>query len=210
MKKLMHGKIFAMPLSEGKYLCGRVMLDIGGNIKRRVLAHDSPLVGLLAGSFLIEMYSAISSSPEYVPSSTLISGAFVDPKEIGKAWPIVGEREVDPRSVEFPESLSGWTHFKGDAAFYCGEMRIPVPFSEKKWLKDIGVLGGFDFAPSWRFVCLWALGIPNEYKFAASEFHDLRFSRHRPCVYEHLPFPMEMSYFEKQAQLGLHFERLYE
>ena len=43
--------------------------------------------------------------------------------------------------------------------------------------------------------------------------HDLRlpqFVHFREEVYRHLPFRMEQSYFDKQAMLGLNFERLYE
>jgi hypothetical protein len=36
-----------------------------------------------------------------------------------------------------------------------------------------------------------------------------QFRTYREQIYQHLPFRMEQTYFEKQAQLGLHFERFY-
>ena len=215
MKKLAHGTIFAVPLPDGTYICGRVMLDVLGCIKRRLLPADSPLIGIFAEALLIEMYSAITSNPEYVPSQVLIPGAFVESKEVGKAWPVVGEEPIDPHKVEFPEALVGAVHTNGQAAFHCGEMEVLLPFNRGD-LQEISVFHGRHSAFYWPYMCLWALGrkaeIPTDWIGITFERDDLRFcfSPHRARVYEHLPFQMEQSYFEKQAQMGLHLERLYE
>ena len=41
---------------------------------------------------------------------------------------------------------------------------------------------------------------------ATLEGGDLRYSRYREPVYKHLPITEEQSYFEQQAQLGLHLD----
>jgi len=213
MSKTAHGTIFAVPLPDGTFVFGRVMLDVSKVLKRRLLPADSPLP-FCAGAYLVEMYSQITTNIDFVPSPLLIPGAFVELREIGTTWPIVDQVAVDPRKVEFPEYLIGFRHAKGDGAFVCGEIKYPVPFTLDDVLKGINVLGGWHSAFLWPYVCLWALGrrseIPAEYKTANLEDYDLRFSPHRARVYEHLPFSIAQSYFEKQAQLGLHVERLYE
>jgi hypothetical protein len=211
-RKLLHGIIFAVPMpTVGGFISGRVMLDVAGNIKRRMFASDSPLAGLVAGTVLAEMYSKPLTRPEeYTPSPVLIPGAFVLPKEIGKRWPIIGDIPVDPRTVEFPETVIG--RYKEGVVYECGEMRIPTPLSEKDD-DEINARAGFGFADTIAMKCEIALGLvprQNSNKGLWLEWSDLRFSKHRARVYEHLPFSMEMSYYEKQKILGHNLERLYE
>jgi hypothetical protein len=212
MNKIAHGKIFAVPLPDGTYVCGRVLLDIYGLLKRRLFPVDSPLPGL-GQAFLVEMYSGISKIAEFVPSPVFVPGAFIESKEIGKAWPVVGHETVDPRSVEFPESLIGFSHAGGETAFECGEISVALPLSRKE-LQRIAVLKSAHPAFLWPFTLLRTMGreseVPVGYKTATLTDADLRFSPRRPRIFEHLPFSMEQTYFERQAQLGLNFERLYE
>jgi hypothetical protein len=213
MSKPKHGDIFAVPLPDGTYLCGRVMLDVYACLKRRLFPGDSPLTGIHGGAFLIEMYRQVSTRPDYVPSPLLVPGAFVDcSDEVGSSWPIVAHQDVDPHTVEFPEGLIGYRTAVGQVAFRCGEMRISLPFKDA----ELDVIGEYTSLHSvflWPFTCLRLLGrnteVPAEYKIATLVGSDLRFSPHRDRVYAHLPFPKELSYFEKQAQFGLHLERLY-
>lgn len=213
MEKLAHGTLFAVPLPDGTYLSGRVMLDIYGCLKRRLFPEDSPLPGL-GLAHLIEMYSAVTPTPEYVSSPQLVPGAFIESWEVGVSWPIIGHKPVDPKTVEFPESLIGYSHPGGDAAFECGEIRIFVPLSYDDVMDRIAVFCGRHSAYLWPYTCLRTMGrvseVPSEYKTATLVDNDLRLSRHREELYQHLPFAKEESYFQKQAQLGLHLERLYE
>ena len=212
-KKLMNGVIFAMPLPDGKFLPGKVMLDIAGNIKRRLFSWDSPLGNFFSGTVLVEIYSVPSSKPEYIPSPILIPGRLVAPKEIGKGWPILGKTPVDPCMVEFPESLIEIVNEpKGEVGFRCGEISLPLPITREEY-KGIAVRGSFEFAERLPHACEIMLGISKKFNVTPQEElsrNDLRFSKHRVRVYEHLPFPMQTSYFEKQKMMGLHLERLYE
>jgi hypothetical protein len=212
MGKPKHGDIFAVPLPDGTYLCGRVMLDIASCRKRRLVPSGCPLA-FLAGAFLIEMYRQVQPRPEYTPSAVLVPGAFVDPDEVGGDWPIIAHQAVDPRAVEFPESLIGRMTPIGQVAFECGEMRIPLPLKHAE-LDRVGEYSTFHSILLWPYTCLRMLGregeVPLDYKMATLSGSDLRFSAHRNRIYKHLPFKKELSYFEKQAQLGLHLERLYE
>src|SRR4051812_8702206 len=178
MAKLLHGAIFAVPLPDGTYIFGRVLLDVYETLKKRLFPADSP-ISSLGKTLLIEMYSSIQKTPDYVPSPPLVPGAFVDPREVGKGWPIVAENAVDPRTVEFPESLIAYRHPNGDAAFDVGEIRIMLPLLEKD-VKQIGVLSTRHSAFLWGFTCLRVMGrgneVPADYKSATLEDADLRIS----------------------------------
>jgi hypothetical protein len=153
MIKLAHGHIFAIPLPDETYVFGRVLFDVYGCTKRRLLPYDSPLL-FLGKSYLVEMYSAVQTTPDYIPSPTLICGAFVESIKFGNEWPIIGKEPVDPRLVEFPESLSG---FERGSAFECGEIRIPLPLTIEEVLR-INVLKRTNTPFLWPFTCWRLLG----------------------------------------------------
>lgn len=222
--KLSHGDLFAIPLPDGTYLSGRIMLDLYGALKRRLLPADSPLI-VYGKVYLIEMYSAVSKYPEHIPSPVLIKGALIAYGAVGNNWPLVGNIPVDPHTVEFPEGLVGFDHSYGQTAFCCGEMRIPVPLlqiarNSRVWYVspsggpelEVGVTSNPPLY--WPYMCLWAMGrkneIPAEWVGITFEHDDFRFTQYRSYIYQYLPFSMEMSYYEKQKQMGLHLERLYE
>lgn len=214
-KKLPHGEIFAVPLPGGAFLHGRILLDINGTLKRRLFPEDASLTAL-GRAYLVEMYSVVRSSIGYKPSAVLIPGAIVDAKEANEIWAdwsIVGHNAVDPKKIEFPETLIGFQHPQGEIAYECGEIRIPLPLKRNQ-LSAINQYSARHSAFLWPFVCLWELGrrtdVPKEYKTARIDGTDLRISPYRNQVYAYLPFKMETSYFEKQKTLGLQFERLYE
>jgi hypothetical protein len=211
MTKVNHGDIFAVPLPDGTYLCGRLLLDIYACLKQRLFSAGSPLPGL-GKAILIEMYQEVVPRPEYVRSVVLIPGAFVQCDEMGRGWPIIAHDPVDPHTVEFPEALIGSMTSVGQVAFECGEIRIPLPLKHAE-LDRVGEYMRIHSTFLWPYTCLRVLGrkaeVPRAYKMATLSGGDLRFSPHRDAIYKHLPFSKEQSYFEKQAQLGLHLERLY-
>jgi hypothetical protein len=208
-----HGDIFVVPLPDGAYVSGRVILDVHACLKRRLLPGGSPLGGILGDALLIEMYRQVLGRPEYVPSPLLVPGAFVDcSDEVGSSWPIIAHEDIDPRAVEFPEALIGYRTSVGQVSFDCGEMRISLPLKHAE-LDVVREFTRLHSAFLWPYTCLRLLGreseVPADYKMATLAGGDLRFSPHRDRIYSYLPFPKELSYFEKQAQLGLHLERLY-
>jgi hypothetical protein len=160
------------------------------------------------------MYSTISHLPVCVPSSRLISGAFVEASEVGSTWPIVGHSPIDPKIVDFPETLVGLMHDTGCAAFECGEIRIPLPLTYSDYQDRIAVVTRVHSAFLWPYICLRVLGreaeVPVGYKMATLAGSDLRLSPFRKEVYQYLPFSMEESYYAKQRQMGLNLERLYQ
>lgn len=211
MKMTTHGTIFAVPLLDDTFVCGRVMLDIYACLKRRLLPADSPLPGL-GRALLVEMYSSISRTPTYTPSLKLICGAFVESDELGESWQVIGHSPVNPREVEFPETIITYMHPQGDGEFQCGEITIPLPL-EGDIARRIGEFSTRHSAVLWHYTCLRAMGrgdeVPRGYEGATLAGSDLRQSPHRASIYQHLPCSLEMSYYEKQKMMGFDLDRLY-
>lgn len=208
--KLEHGNVFAVPLPGGGFLFGRVMLDVRRCVRRGLLPVDSPLSGL--SPVLIEMYRGVSATTDYQPSELLIPGAFVQSQEIGKSWPLVANVPVNPREVQFPESLIGFMHERGQCAFECGEMSIPLPLSLEECHR-IDVHKTLHSSLLWPYTCLRQLGrdseVPKEYVMASLHHSDLRFSSQRARMYRYLAIKASESYFEQQVKMGHDISRLY-
>lgn len=211
MKRPAHGTLFSVPLPDGTYLCGRIVLDIYACFKRRLFQADSPLP-MLGKAFLVEMYSGIAQKPEYIPSSKLIRGAFVDSEALGESWSVIGNLPINPREVEFPESLMGHMHSHGGCDFQNGEISIPLPLPYST-TDQVGEVKRRNSSYLWYCTCLRAMGrgaeVPQGYEGATLAGSDLRNSLHRSSIYRHLPFPMEMSHYDKQKQMGFDLERFY-
>jgi hypothetical protein len=211
MKKSAHGILFAVPLPDETYVFGRVVLDVYACLKQRMLPADSPLPGL-GKALLVEMYSAVSHTPTYTPSAKLIRGAFVDSDELGESWQVISRLPVNPREVEFPETIIGCMHPLGDGRFECGEIKVLLPIGDNV-SQRVGEFSTRHSAFLWHYTCLRAMGrnneVPKGYEGATLAGCDLRNSPHRALIYQHLPFPMEMSYYEKQKIMGFDLDRLY-
>ncbi len=211
MKKTAHGTLFAVPLPDGTFLSGRVMMDIYACLKRRLLPADSPLPGL-GKAHLVEIYSLVSHTPTYTPSPKLIRGAFVESDELGESWKIIGHLPVNPNDVEFPETIIGYVHPQGDGKFENGEIGVKLPLPDDS-ANRIGEFKKRHSAVRWHYTCLRAMGrgeeVPKGYEGATLAGSDLRYSPDKASVYQHLPFPIEMSYYEKQKMMGFDLDRLY-
>jgi hypothetical protein len=212
MRNIKAGTLFAVPVLEGSFLFGRLMLNSAYCRKKRLLPEGSPIAGL-GGECLVEMYRGISTSLEYAPSPVLLPGAWLWPDNIGRSWPIIGFEDVRCLDVEFPEALIIHPHADGEAAFTCGEIFIPLPLSHQD-VDAIGVYRTVHPQVTWGYVCLALMGrqdaIPVDWQNAVGLADtDLRFSTHRDQIYQYLPFDKNLSYFEKQAQLGHRLQRFY-
>lgn len=206
------GNVFSLPLPDGSYAFGRVLLDPMEARKKRLLAVDSPLAGLLGQGVLVQLYTQASDTNDYVSSPVLVDGLFVERRNLRTEWDIVAYEDVDPRAVEFPEFVTGFCHDAGQLAFVCGEIRFPLPFpiAEQPTFQGRAVRHSAFMLP---YIWLFAAGrreeVPEDYVVADLHGADLRISAYRDHIYEHLPFAKEMSYWEKQLSLALDFGRLY-
>ena len=205
------GDLFAIPIPDGRYVTGRIMLDVRRQcVEPSRIASDSNLM-LFANGVLAEIYPGAMRHPSDERRPPLIPGVFTDREALaGQKWRIFAHREVDPASVEFPEALlmTGML-----VHFVRGELSIPIPMSRAE-MEHIGVYPMIQPSPALPNVCLFHMGlqhlIPHAYPGAMSlADSDLRFSRHRRRVYQLLKESEAQSYYEMALKRGLDLARFY-
>jgi hypothetical protein len=118
------GCLFALPLPNGQYSCGRVLLDVTWQCDRPKLIHPENPLGMFRGCVLVEIYATASDQPTSEKSDILIPGLFTLPRHLqDNSWTSVGYEEVDPTAVEFPEVV---VEGRGPASLLCkGELAFP-------------------------------------------------------------------------------------
>jgi len=211
MAKFKCGDMFAIVLPNGRYVCGRIMLDIDKQcVKPQLLPPGSPLQ-FFGKAVLVDVYRETTPEPTVVRSNALINGIFVDPRALQKGdWPIVGHEEVDPTTVEFPEGLIG---VEGRAAFRRGEISLHLPLRSAD-VRRIGVYNALLNPVNIPDTVLYYLGLKglinlSNPEAASLKRNDLRFSDHRAEVYHLLGEDPSQSYDEMSTRLGLNLSRFY-
>jgi Immunity protein 26/Double zinc ribbon len=214
MPKFKTGDLFAIKISEGEYVNGRVLLDVKRQcIKPRLVKPDSAL-GFFNGAILVETYRETFAEPTARLSEVLIPGTFVDTYalESGK-WQVLGNVGVEPTRVEFPEALVGSGY---RSQFLRGEVSLPLSLSGED-RDEINVLGTINPSGMLGDTCLYYLGRKDEItkrwvngvETASLAHSDLRFSKYRSEVYRLLGEDEGQSYFEMAMRHGYDIRRFY-
>jgi hypothetical protein len=119
------GDLFALPLPNGQYACGRVLLDVTRQCHRTKLIQPENPLGMFRGCVLVEVYATASAQPAPDRSDVLIPGLFTLARHLQDgSWPCVGCEEVDPTKVEFPEVV---VEGRGSTSLLCkGELSFAL------------------------------------------------------------------------------------
>jgi hypothetical protein len=129
------GDVFALQLSAGDWVTCRVLLDVRPVFRAGLVGKHSPL-RFNGAVTLVEIYDEVSSEPADRGSDPLAPSMWVTSAELD-AVPMIGNRRVDPRAVDFPERAG--LHRTSSLSFAKGEVerevraktkRELVPFSE--------------------------------------------------------------------------------
>ena len=214
--KFKHGDIFTFQLPTKKYMFGRIMLDIHKQcIKPKLIEPNSPLMSH-GRSLLVEVYKEVSDLPNFSSSEVLIPGFYLlpDPLKSGE-WQIVGHQEIDPRLVEFPETLIR------DHGFWClerGELRMTVTVDwgqeRKSWHIFPTTMSPYSLAN----FCLYQLGYhdllkpiaPKGLDYWSLKSIDVRYAEIRHEIYQMIGEDEKLSYYEISTQWGCNLITLYE
>lgn len=155
MKKISFkvGDLFAIPLLDGNYATGRILLypkkqkfkkiieetkkEIEGGEKdfpeAFMYGTEMPYHG---GGILVEVYKEVFNEPTAKQSEVLIKGIEVSSYSIEREeWPIIGNIPVKPTEVEFPEFIVVIPP-KRQWYFCRGEVWIPLPVDDPKNIVD--------------------------------------------------------------------------
>ena len=206
------GDIFALPLVNQQYLCGRILLDVEQQcVQSNLMSVNSPL-DFYRGLLLVETYSKISKEPIYSgEEKTLIPGFFIDPEPIeSEKWPVIDHHSVNPLKVEFPETIG---RFNGLPHFKRGEICLALP-------EEVEEMEGLDIYPTITSPyilpdsCLYYLGLtdlltPVQIITSNLKKMDLRFSEYRSQIYQMLGEDENQSYYEMSSRLGYNISRFY-
>jgi hypothetical protein len=214
MAKFKAGDIFTFKLPTNEYMCGRIMLDVKQQcIRPKLIKPESPL-NFFNGSLLVEIYKSTSSEPTANRSEVLIPGVFIGSNflESGE-WSIMDDENVDPKEVEFPESLVA----RGlRAQFIRGEIALDIDLKEEE-LQRLNVYRTKMPSAIIGEICLYYLGRADEInnpqvqdiELLSLKDSDLRFTEHRSEIYHMLREDENQSYYEMSTRLGYDIQRFY-
>lgn len=206
------GDLFSLPLSDGRFLTGRVVLDLPRLWRRKAFDFSSPL-GFFGKCVLVEIYKQLSPDPSPSMSEVLIPGVFIDtgpfePKS-AEQWMILGHSPVDPTRAEFPEAL---TQTDRGSVLVRGEVELPLPLSSDE-------LSAIDCRPTiistkrLARTCLYYLDLKHLIGPYADNMHlrhsDLRFNEHREHIYRLAGEDPRQSYHELSRRYGHDLSRFY-
>jgi hypothetical protein len=218
MRDYRTGDLFIFPLPTEEWMCGRVMLDVHRQCAKPKLLEVGAPFASFPRALLVDVYRPVFSTSDVTEediasAEVLVPGLFVS---IGcfesGVWHVVGHRDVDPATVEFPETLVN----KGAKAYFVrGEVELPIEISFRR-IREInaykaeypcGILGE---------VALYQLGRADEIdkpevavRLRDLSRSDLRFSEYRGWIYEQLG-EEDQSYYQFSKRMGYDLSRFYD
>lgn len=124
------GDVFAIPVSDTEFIFGRVLFDVTKQYLKNTIESEGNFskndLGFYDKSVLVETYLGVYTSVEDVDfEKKAVAGTFVFYDFLSKyEGMIVGNREVNPVEVSFPEVISRY-----GMKFYLalGELYLPIP-----------------------------------------------------------------------------------
>jgi hypothetical protein len=207
------GDLFAIPLpSDLGFVTGHVLLDLENAATLRVIGRKSRLRE--RGTLLVNVYGPATPEPSQASATILIRGIWTDSEPLvgpdRPRWKVIGNREVDPPSVEFPEWVIR-TH-RGPL-FERGEIGRPLPI-ESADVDRIGCRTPFISLVALAKISVNLLGHgdllgENAILFTLSGRFDLRYNPHRAEVYQKLGEDPGRSYWDWATAEGLDPGRLW-
>ena len=128
--KLKIGDIFRVEVQSGKYIFGRVVFDINKQYCKNISDDISNYLMFFAKHYVIQTFKGVYDDPDADFLRETIIDSVITRSKIFKDgyWPIIGNIEIDPKKVSFPETLA----LKNNKLFFeCGEIQIELPVSYK-------------------------------------------------------------------------------
>jgi len=201
------GDLFAIALPfDLRFVTGHVLLDIDNAATQRLIGKKSRLRE--RGTLMVNVYGPATPEPSPLSSTVLIPGVWTDAGRLvgpdRPRWKVIGNRKVDPPSVEFPEWVINAT---GGAMFERGEIAKPLPIDSAE-VDRIGCSTPFISLVVLAKMSVGLLGRgdllgENAILFTLDRTFDLRYSPHRAEVYRMLGQDPGRSYWDWATAEGL-------
>jgi hypothetical protein len=207
------GDVFSLQLPDGTYTSGHIVLDVRKQCVRPKKIDANSSLDFFDGTLLVDIYKHVADEPVFEPAERLIAGMFVMNRFLKSGqWPIIDHVDVDPKAVEFPETLA---NVQGRLCFQRGE--VVLPFSRRSpSLDTIEIFPTMHRPVGVPMVCYYYLHreglIEHIEKDQARDLkiRDLRFTEHRSEIYALLDNDEDQSYYEMSLKHGYDVTRFYE
>jgi hypothetical protein len=207
------GDLFAIPLPfDLGFVTGHVLLDVENAATQRVIGKKSRLHE--RGTLLVNVYGPATVEPSQASSTVLIPGIWTDAARLvgpdRPRWKVIGNRKVDPPSVEFPEWVI--SAHRG-SMFERGEIAKPLPIDAAE-VDRIGCRTPFISLAALAKISVNLLGRgdllgENAILFTLDGGFDLRYNPHRAEIYRMLGEDPGRSYWDWATAEGLDPGRLW-
>ncbi len=207
-KRAKAGEIFVEQRESGKFMFGRVILDIDRQVfKSKKAIMDESNLKEFSISYVVEAYDAVSETPE-IPDrlNPVIEGIVVNPMAFKyDTWSIVGNNPItDPRLVDFQEHCS---FYNGEVRFSKGEVYIKAPL-KNVMLESIDT--GYQLNSPLLFNLVESL-MQDPADHEALLRYDFRFLKpyQRNEIYEAIGEDPNMSYYDLAMKHGFDTSRFF-
>jgi hypothetical protein len=216
-KTLTEGDIFYV-FYKGKYVFGRILLDV----KRIIKKEPKHTYWFFGSCFLAEIYKGLYDEPKLATSEIILPSSFVERSSLnGRSgrdvdWIFYGNNPVNYKKLDFPETLVETNNI---IYFIKGDVSLPV----KKF--PPGVVGKYDgsvekYNPSREFSyyglveqALYLQGRMDLMEYPGDRFSadDLRFQeKDRNFIYNQINENINTPYYELALKHGFDLGRFYE
>ncbi|MBI3511848.1 MAG: hypothetical protein HY064_14400 [Bacteroidetes bacterium] len=211
-KKINAGDIFSIAISNGKFIAGRILLNVHKQCINSDLLDDDSVFVFYGSSILIEIFKGLYDQPVTQKQEVLIKGFFVDTLGIeDDLWKITGYQYPTPDELDFPENL---IRTPNKIYFSKGEIKIPTSLDRTDFEK-INTYPSIISSYAVADIGLHYLGLdklidPKFIKSADLTKMDLRFNEsQRESIFEILDEDKNLSYHAMATKHGYDISRFY-
>jgi ribosomal protein L40E len=208
------GDQFCFEIRKREFLSGRVLLDVETQCVAPQRVKPNSRLAFFNGGMLLEIYAESMRKPGINDSKVLVPSLFLPASGFSSGhWKVLGHKDVDPKTVDFPMSLvlvGPHVHFSW------GELALPMKMTFAE-MQEIGVRPTFHTS-TLDLLCLVALGREAEVDKKRApdpeqlrlERSDLRFLPLLGELLERAGLPPRPNYFDEALARGFDLRRFYE
>jgi len=210
------GDIFTQKTQDGRYVFGRVLLDLSYYFDKKIMdtRRKEGALSFFQGALLIEILDLISETKEISnTASTKVGGVLMNPEIFTerKVWEKVGFKQVLPSEIDFPEYI---VNIEGKFFLSKGEVRLKLPINHALTEK-VGCRGTVFSSSSFSQLAAFQLGIKEDMnetwrKKVSLAASDLRFITPdlRKALWTFTKEDYKLTYAELAGKYGFDVSRL--
>lgn len=116
------GDIFTQQTATGKFIFGRILLDVDSLIARKIIDPTHSALAFFRESYLVECFDQVSEANTLTTEKITVRGVFLSKGAAEKGdWTPIGENPVKPENLDFPEFFA---NVNGHFYLMKGELKL--------------------------------------------------------------------------------------